>query len=352
MILMDPHCLNIGFYGTQPVYLDIGSIADARDHNSKAYYKRVWINIIKLYKSPRVSDELFRLMILEHDGINEKSMNNLIHMLPIRCILNFVYYYDIYSFYIRTSRTPSAGKKRELVQTLRKVLPLKGGTNIRKQKNYFKKTQRKLEKDRYKSKLSKWSMYQKELDEKRVEYYVDLISCLAEEYKAEDLVDIAGNQGVVDKKVLEESTIKFATVVDFDEGALEQGYLRARENAEVSNKIQFVYRNLLLFFKSNNDIDNLSSDICLAMAIAHHLVLGRGLKISSFFDIIAEYTSNIAIVEFMPLGLYTGNPPDYYPPIPDFWTLDNFRKEMEKRFRIIKEEQIEINRICLVGIKR
>ena len=63
-----------------------------------------------------------------------------------------------------------------------------------------------------------------------------------------------------------------------------------------------------------NIFDIIKSDIVLAMAVTHHLILGQKLSIDFIFSQIKQYANKYVFIEFMPLGLWGGK--EILPKIP------------------------------------
>ena len=89
-----------------------------------------------------------------------------------------------------------------------------------------------------------------------------------------------------------------------------------------------------------------ASDVVIALALTHHLILRHDIRIDIIFEMFAKYTKKYILVEFMPLGLWDGK---YAPPLPAWYSIDYFRRAFEKYYNIILEEQLEKNRILFFG---
>ena len=115
--------------------------------------------------------------------------------------------------------------------------------------------------------------------------------------------------------------------VDFDEGALERLYRIAREQ-QPTPKITVALRDLI---KPNS---TLSGDLAMGLALTHHLSISRNYPFSWIAEMLASYTTDALITEFMPYGLGGNHPvPD---PLPDHYRLENFRESFTKHFREVE----------------
>jgi hypothetical protein len=90
------------------------------------------------------------------------------------------------------------------------------------------------------------------------------------------------------------------------------------------------------------------SDVVLALAITHHLLLTQGHKIEEIFEKTKSFSKNYVFVEFMPLGLWGGDR-NIKPNVPDWYTSDFFENKFQKYFQLIKKEVIEFH--VINGVK-
>lgn len=88
------------------------------------------------------------------------------------------------------------------------------------------------------------------------------------------------------------------------------------------------------------------SEVVLALAVTHHLILSQKMKLSQLLRMIRSYTTKYVLIEFMPLGLYDG---ENASPIPEWYTVDWFRMEFSRQFVLMQECVLEENRILFVG---
>ena len=73
------------------------------------------------------------------------------------------------------------------------------------------------------------------------------------------------------------------------------------------------------------------------------------VDINHIFKTLSSLTNKYVIVEFMPLGLYSGSL-ENIPPVPNYYTLDWFKNNFSKYFDYILDEEVEINRHLFIGI--
>jgi 2-polyprenyl-3-methyl-5-hydroxy-6-metoxy-1,4-benzoquinol methylase len=161
------------------------------------------------------------------------------------------------------------------------------------------------------------------------------------------VLEVGGNKGYFSKMI---SRYNFERIIctDFDAAAIDAGYQDAqKENACINWAV-------LNPFGSEDDfseistIERLRSEVVIALALTHHIILTESFSIAKTLRTLSMYTSNYIMVEFMPLGLYNGKTA---PPLPSWYNLENFSKEFSKLFKIIEICQLEENRILLIGSK-
>jgi len=100
----------------------------------------------------------------------------------------------------------------------------------------------------------------------------------------------------------------------------------------------------------------LKCDLVLALAIVHHIVLGQGWSFRKITDLLAHFTKKCLLVEFVAKEdpLIVGEPA-FFPALNtspqgyEWYTLDNFVQELQKKFRQVTIRQSnETTRIMLI----
>jgi hypothetical protein len=154
---------------------------------------------------------------------------------------------------------------------------------------------------------------------------------------AKTCVDLAGNGGLA-SLIISEAHPKLRCVnTDYDENAVDKSYALLKEYPG------FRVESYLLNFMLPMDPDAVSifkSDIVLAMAITHHLLLSQGHSIRGIFEKISAYSKKYVFIEFMPLGLWGGDPVNK-PPVPDWYTTAWFESEFLRHYKVLERKVIE-----------
>lgn len=170
---------------------------------------------------------------------------------------------------------------------------------------------------------------------------------LVKEYAndANSLIDLAGNSGGMAYLLSENRHYDKVFSLDYDEMAVENGYKKLRKKN--SNAGIFLANFMLPCKKTIFDIAK--SDVVIAAAITHHLLLTQKFSIDFIFSQIAKYSKKYVFIEFMPLGLWSLYYPDIIPEIPDWYTEIWFENNFKNYFELIHKEQLERNRIMFIG---
>lgn len=163
---------------------------------------------------------------------------------------------------------------------------------------------------------------------------------------AKTVVDLAGNGGILSIILNKTQQFNHIFTIDYDGNAIDNAYSYFKEQ---SVPIDSVYANVVFPFDANSFRKRIQSDLAIACAITHHLILRQNIPLYAIFEKFAAYCKKYLIIEFMPLGLWNGHDA---PPIPDWYTREWFRNTFSQYFELLHEEQLETNRIVFIGRKR
>lgn len=356
--LRDPTLSNVCFIGCRPIYLDLGSIMPAADVGLNGWnvFCQYWVNPDRLVLEKRISMELFRKFLFTDVGLTRSDLMGLLRTVKTGWLnrLREAVEYRLYD-----NKQESGHKSVRAAVGFLHGLPAysEGGIRQKKMKKYARFAAAARVKEAEKG---YWSDYHdsytkdgKVVADERFSYYMDLIGQLQAKGTLHDVFEIAGNSGVMSQLLLENRLIDYAVVSDYDAGGLEHGYARCKDNKVISRKIMFSVINIMDMDEKAHMLrkDRYRSDLVMALAVTHHLILTQKIKLSVIVDILESYTNRYVIVEFMPLGLWAGDD-EACPPVPDWYTLDWFLEGVKEKFHIIKVENISKNRIGVLGEKQ
>lgn len=118
---------------------------------------------------------------------------------------------------------------------------------------------------------------------------------------AKTCLDLAGNSGLASLIIGQAHPHLKCLNTDYDVNALDKLYLILKENPQFS--LESYLLNFMLPMTAAS-VATFKSDIVMALAITHHLLLTQGHKISEIFEKISAYSKKYVFIEFMPLGLW------------------------------------------------
>lgn len=175
----------------------------------------------------------------------------------------------------------------------------------------------------------------------RMSYVVQFIK----DKKIKKIIELAGNQGVLSREIAKLDFIDQVICSDYDEQAIDQLYNNIlKENTKI---LPIVLNFMLSEFGADlpSSSSRFKSDLVIALAVTHHLLLRNMYSIEVILDKIFNYSDDYVIVEFMPLGLFDGVKS---PPLPEWYTREWFISHLEKRGVILDEKMFDKNRLMFI----
>lgn len=338
---MDGHPYNIVFKGCTPVFIDLGSIVPILQKTKWQgldEFKCSMINYIDIWAN---SGSFFI----------QSFLNNVMNTMSEVDYLKFRSIYSVGSMSKKTSTIVSFLKKKSvrLLKRENKV-EMKGTLNLEEIKEYVKSFTRN-------EKTTLWNNYHQEyitdleiLKTPRFSRIIEIVDHLED---AETLIDLGANMGVVSRLILTNTHITHCVCADYDEDAVDKLYMSIKGSVLGSKispmHLNFVYSNNPLGRESTMPYANgrCKSDIVMALAVTHHLLLSQNVNIDYLFEVIAKYANKYVLIEFMPLGLwYSGC---VKVDVPAWYTLEWFRESFCSKFVFLSEDVLEENRILFTG---
>lgn len=300
--LKDSHQENIMFEGTDPLWVDFGSIVKRRDNQEwcaiqefmKCYYyplvlqSRGYVGIIQaLYKSS--------LCELE-------ELQSIFYGLPPRLIKNM---------------KPVFGQVSDIQRLCDKISKLR----------LNQKTD--------------WGDYQDKYwdrSNERFEYEIDWIK------NTEDIstmVEIGANQGAFSYQCSKEVNFTNIIATDYDYVAVDKMFLNLKKH-NAKNVTPLI---LDFVGASDDDLRNKCSDLLVANALTHHLLLTQCMTAESMMKRFGLLTNKYLIVEFMPWGVNKHKTPSWY-------TIDWFLSVLQEGgFKVLHIKDFK-RRIVIIAKKR
>lgn len=175
----------------------------------------------------------------------------------------------------------------------------------------------------------------------------DRVAALVAESGARSVVELAGNQGALALRLASLPGIDKVICTDGDADAVDALYRnpRARGGVIAPAVVDFMFP-MTNYAGNRPASERLRADAVVALAVTHHLLLAQRLPVEAVLQSIAAYATRFAFVEFMPLGLSDGRRGE---PVPSWYTLDWFKEAFGRFFQVQRVEQLEENRVLLVG---
>jgi len=156
-------------------------------------------------------------------------------------------------------------------------------------------------------------------------------------------VDLAGNGGYFTELLARRFPEARLLCLDYDSQAIDGAYVRSLKNDDLSRRVTVGMVNIMhpeggaMGFEAR-----IRSDMVLALAVTHHLILRQSADIDRVLESFCKVTNRYLAIEFMPLGLWDGKKTK---PLPAWYTPEWFKAHLETHVRILWEEQLEPNRI-------
>lgn len=172
-----------------------------------------------------------------------------------------------------------------------------------------------------------------------------LLEIISEKKDISSVTDIAGNEGYFSYLLSQKENYSQLILIDYDENAVDKAYLNFKENAVNINPFLV---NFMFTLDTEGTAKRLKSDLAIALAVTHHLILTGKFALPTILERVASYSNKYVLIEFMPLGLWSIEHQTKQN-LPEWYTLEWFRTAFIEKFDLIKEEQVEENRIAFFG---
>lgn len=325
----DYHPYNIIFDGTHAYHVDLGSIVMANEDSTRSFVKAMEEKYYRpLHMWNKKKKSITELYMVDR-GISDKEWNEYLYGIVLGgWIYGGKYFWEGY-------------KKEDI-------------TLLEKKFNNLYDFKREIEAGHH----IDWSGYQdkyfqndgKIKENKRFQIVADYLK----KYNIQSITELAANQGVFSQMCVEQNILSYSLAIDYDEWAVDKMYRRLVKNKD-KMPISFGVVNIVQSkSRDHNDArKRMQNEAVVALALTHHLILSQGLSIERTLDVIMSYGQKYALVEFMPLGLYSRHISSSVGKLPKEYTVENFRKAFVDRCVLKEEIRISKNRILFVGeIKR
>lgn len=331
--LKDSHAYNVMFKSGKPVYVDIGSFIKFTNagYAVREFYAN-YDQILQMFSLvPSIARE--RLLSRHNIGVryNLYYLEGLIHGNPsfqtIDNKINEIYKIDDASELLRIIE-----REKEVISS------------------YNMPTH------------SVWEDYQDDYMDENGEvdisnnFRFETIVQICKDLKVTSVLELGANQGVLSRMLSKISTINNIYATDYDEGAVDKLYQYIKSDRcddcgkqKIYPAVYDVTSDFLPIILLKPFVERTCSDIVIACALTHHLILSQHINIDAMFGKFSKLSKKYLIIEFMPLGLWGGG--EELPPVPSWYTEKWFVKHMERKFKILKRDDVSKNRTLFVAQK-
>ena len=360
--LKDAHTFNVLFRGVKPVWVDIGSISPIININSWIAFdefKSVFFIPIQFYLQndsyivrKLVESNFYRMQTAPFQSLWESKLIDLLNFKP------FLYNFSFRNKNLKTTFDFDI-KINKFVRRFNKYYHkvfIKPALLFKYEKTDLTCTE--IEKyiadSNLKNTESQWSNYHRNnyntqgevIISSRFNRLIELINYYCKD--AISAIDLAGNEGFFTSLLIKSTELKSIILTDYDSNAIDTAYIYFN-NKKIKN-VSVALLNFMFTIGIEDTCKRLKSDIAIALAVTHHLILSQQYSINIVFERLSAFSDKYVVIEFMPLGLWsihtkTGTT------TPEWYNQEWFEGEFIKYFKILHIEQLEENRIVYVGEK-
>jgi hypothetical protein len=355
--IKDAHGFNILFRYGVPLFVDLGSFVKIKNefgYSSPGW--RAYGAFMRSFYAPLLiwshGDNFFARHALHGEQVPMKTYwryrNPLLRLLPQSSLEKLEFFY--YKYKGLNSRSmgdfmqfASQSHRRErmaqwVLWLAQRRLLLFSSVNL-------ERLSRQVQKIRPRRLRTQWGEYQAGMD--ITERYQAIIT-LIDKLKIRTILDLGGNAGLLARLILANTDADYVISADYDENAIDKLYNTLQENPASIYPVLLDFRISIADTKYKIVHERLKSEVVIALALTHHLVLSQGMTLDFIFERLRSFSSKYVFVEFMPLGCYSSKV-QKIPIIPKWYNLEWFRSKFEQYFVVLEEKQLEPNRILFIG---
>lgn len=350
----DGHSYNIIFDYTKPVFIDLGSFEKVKkDYKGWIAYPeflKFFYYPLKLWRqNPGLARRIQHL-----PAYMVSTQSYLLYLNPFYRLLPNNFFQQLVDLYykarIAAPFTTEDIEKMTSGKLKTAFISLKKSGLLPWQKTNFKKLIKDLETLPAPKNASMWKNYHSEhyksdgtlKSTPRFDRIIEIVKSLP----IDNILEIAGNQGIVSRHILNRTQVKRIICSDYDDNAIDILYNSVKNSDLHISPIVLDIKYPVNFNYTQLTEERFKSDAVFALALTHHLILTQLIPIDEVFQLIKKYSKKYVFIEFMPMGLFDGKKS---PPFPEWYNQNWFRDNFSKAFNIIIEEQLEKNRILFVG---
>ena len=354
---IDAHGFNVAFYKGRALFIDLGSFVElSNDFNCKHAGWRPYGEFMRSFYAPlkmwSQGEEYFPRHSLHGDQMPMISYwryrSKFARLIPKKYLnrLEFAWYGYKALNTVPVSKFLQLASVSETREKLgRRIVAFSKRWGLPFSSVNLERLERKVSAIKPPDIPSAWADYHKDKQiDDRQQYVINAIK----KYTPASVLDMAGNAGFFSKVISEVDGVQYVICADYDINAIDQLYI------SLSSSDRSLYPVVMNFSRSIGDskfpseASRFKTNMVLALALTHHLLLTQNLTIEFIMSRLKIFTNKYVAVEFMPLGLYSskfGKTPN----IPKWYNVDWFRDGFTKYFTLLEEKEIGTNRIIFIG---
>lgn len=355
--MKDCHGFNVLIDGDKPKFIDLGSFHNNPDGVTgwqpyreflRFYYYPLYtwndglefiskLSIFSANLTPHAEHYIYRYRFLRKIGLDKINL-----LIKVRFALS-----DL--LVASNLRVNNYSKSKIIQKTVYVVKKIADYTN--RKGSDLDRLEQKIKNLKRPETVSIWKKYHDNpsVKSKRFEAIVSLVNKYYSD--ASTAIDIAGNQGKFSEIILKNTQISKVICQDLDEQALDAGYRKFKCGVLQEKQVVYVnYNAIAPIMKTTHPApwERFQADIVFSLALLHHLILTQGFTVEDILDELSKYSKKYICIEFMPKGLWIH---DAAVSVPNWYTVEWFRKSFLEKFELLEEQQIAENYIVFIGKK-
>lgn len=368
--LKDGHTLNVLFRGTEPVWSDLGSIAKQNSTtNWIAYEEYLSSFVVPLICWSKGVTYVSRKLLESHFyGIVTLPSQRLVDSGILEMIPDFPLHYH---FAVKRKKLFHLSSDNRFLKSISKLGNKIVSVLIGRPSSFFSfdfdrrslpdvspffepgKFRSNLEALKSPAQTSAWNAYHSQFYRSgdAINYssrFLTLASIIQARSEIRSVIDLAGNEGFFCLLLTENKNLESIILTDYDSNAIDSGYQRFKALAD--KRVSTAFLNFMFTPGQEETQVRLKADLAVALAVTHHLLLGNKYSLQVIFERLSGFSDKYVLTEFMPLGLWAAG--EEVKALPDWYTIDWFRKHFMEYFELLEEKKTEDNRILFFGKKK
>lgn len=353
---VDAHGFNVIFHYGRPLFVDIGSFVKIEnDFFCKKPGWRPFGEFQQFFYAPLKMWELGHGYFARNSLYgNRMSMSDywrfrsqLIRFIPKKWLQKFDFFYYTYKAIntISSQEFKSLAFSTRLREAVGKfVLALAKKRLLWFSSVDLERLNRKVGKIGQNQNPSSWSACHQE---SMICQKYNCILSVINKYKINTVLDIGGNDGCIADMICAETNVKHVIFSDYDENRVNALYHRIKQKELNIVPVLMNFRISITDTRFEIIQKRLQSDMVLALSLSHHFVITRG-TLRYIMERLQSFSKRYIILEFMP-HMQMSPRSDSNSPVPSWYTIDLFREEFKKYFKLLEEHYVEKNRTLLIG---